>query len=396
MKPVFWIYGNQRQCRQSWDQIIDHVTQKSGETPNIDTLFCGINSDSASPAQRWANATDLIGLMRNRDLFDDRPRIIKVVGLPEAYTSILDWFNVINGRNILVFWGPFAYLKPGTKKWISIKTTKLYKTIKKEGQIFEHPLEARTESDSVHFIKEVATELNKDLDSVAARRLVKIQGRNLDLLENSVRKLSIYQTGRKITVDDVDACCFNDYSDAIWNFIDYLDTQESESALNYLQDFYEEGKGAIGENFYGRISRFFGALLQHYQFLLMLKDVCGRSLNVTVAQQELTTFKKMNPTKIKELVSGKITLNDLECRFSSAYVDRNISNSALQKAFARRKGDIYQLISDLYDSMYWCRRYSSNPAMLRLLLDTFALVACGKLSVNQAAQIRGHRRKMGV
>ena len=299
MKPVFWICGNLRQCRQTWNQILDHVKKTSGEDANVDVLFCGINPTSAAPAQRWATATDLIDLMRNRDLFDSRPRIIKAVGLPEAYSAILDWFSVINGRNILVFWGPFAYIKPGTKRWVSVKTTKLYKTIKKEGKIFEHPVEAKTDPDAISFVKEVIAESNKELSSTAARRMVEMQGRNLDLLENSVHKLSVYCTGKKIEVDDVEACCFSDYSDEIWAFLDHLDRQEVEPALNYLQNFYEEDKGAIGENFYGRINRFFGALIQHYQFLLLLKDACGRTLNVRVAQRELSTFKKTNPTKIK-------------------------------------------------------------------------------------------------
>ena len=95
-------------------------------------------------------------------------------------------------------------------------------------------------------------------------------------------------------------------------------------------------------------------------------------------------------------MSGAITLDALECRFSSYYVDKNISKPAVQTAFNRRKGEIYRIVSDLYDSMYWCRRFSNDPAMLRLLLDVFVLVACGKLSLNQAAQIRGHHRKMSV
>ncbi len=395
-KPVFWIYGNRRQCLQSWNQILDHVKKSSGEDPNVDTLFCGMNSETATPAQRWATANDLINLMRNRDLFDDRPRIIKVIGIPEGYAEIVDWLNVLNGRNILVFWGPFAYIKPGTKRWISVKTTKLFKTIKKEGQVFEHPIEVRTNSDAVYIIKEVAVEFKKELKSEVARKIVELQGRNLDLLENSIHKLSIYQTGKKITTEDVEACCFSDYSDKIWAFLDILDEQKIDPALDYLQDFYEEDDGAIGENFYGRINRFFGALLQHYLFLMLLKDVCGQSLNATVAQRELTAFKKTTPTLIKEIVSGNKTLDDLECRFTSQYVGKNISSPATQIAFARRKGETYKIVSDLYDTMYWCRRWSSNTAMLRLLLDTFALVACGKLSLDQAAQIRGHRRKIAV
>lgn len=396
-KPVFWIYGNQRQCRASWDQIVSQVEKKTGSPPNVETMFCGFNPVDAPPTQRWATTNNVIETLRERDMFDSRSRIIKIIGLPEEYTALTNWLHLVKGDNILVFWGPFGCIKPGSKRWITAKTTKLYKTIKAEGKVIEHPLEVKFDSEAIDWIKAIAVEYKKTITSEAARRMVRLQGKNLDTLDNSIQKLAAYQTSKEITLADVEKCCFSDYSDnEIWGFLDHLDMQESEPAINFLQNFYAEDSGSVGESFYGRVNRFFGALLQHYQFLLMLKDACGRSLNVGVAQRALSTFKKINPTKIKELREGKITLDELECRFTSWYVERSISSGPVQKAFARRKGEIYSIVSDLYNCMYWSRRYSSDASMIRLCLDCFVLLACGKLTLSQAAQIRGHKRKIGI
>jgi len=227
--------------------------------------------------------------------------------------------------------------------------------------------------------------------------MVQLQGKNLDTLDNSVQKLVVYQKGKEINTEDVEACCFSDYDDdKIWSFLENLDKQEVEPAVNFLQDFYAEESGSVGESFYGRVNRFFGALLQHYQFLLMVKDACGRTLNTGVAQRELSSFKKINPTKIRELKEGKITFDKLESRFTSWYVERNIRKPALQQVFVRRKGEIYGMVSDLYNCMYWVRQYSSDASMIKLCLDSFVLVVCGKLTLSQAARIRGHKRKIGV
>ncbi|MHA2279497.1 MAG: DNA polymerase III subunit delta [Promethearchaeota archaeon] len=389
-KPVFWICGNRFQCDETWKQVIAQIRKKSGETPNIESLYCGTNTTSMPLTQCWATATDIIQALRNKDLFDTRPRVIKVIGLPEDYTGIVDWLRLVNGRNVLVFWGPFGYIKSGSTRWVSAKTSKLYKTIKSDGKIVEHPLKAASHADAVYWIKQRGADWSKEFNSDAARRMVELQGKDLDVLTNSIEKLSVYQKGKTITTEDVEACCFSDYSDEVWSFLDDLDRQNLQGALAYLQRFYEEGDGSRGESFYGRVSRLFGALIQHFQFLLLLKDVCGKTLNASVAYKELSTFKKMTPTKIQELCEGKITFDELESRFTKWYVDKQVRSTAIQAAFLRRKSEIYRIVSDLYDCMYWSRRYSGEPTMVRLCLDTFVLLVCGKLSSNQVAQIRGH------
>lgn len=396
-RPVFWIYGNQRQCRATWNQIVSQVEKKTGKLPNIETMFCGFNSIGASPAQRWATTNDVIETLRSRDLFDSRSRIVKIIGLPEEYTALASWLHLVKKDNIVVFWGPFGCVKPRSKQWITAKTTKLYKMIKSEGKIVEHPLEAESDSDAVDWIRGIAIGYKKTLTAEVARKMVHLQGKNLDTLDNSVQKLAVYQKSKEISVANVEECCFSDYADdAIWGFLDHLDKQEVEPAINFLQEFYAEDSGSVGESFYGRVNRFFGALLQHYQFLLMVKDACGKTLNAGIAQRELAAFKKINPTKIKELKEGKIMFDELKSRFTPWYVERNIRSHSFQKAFSRRKGEIYGMVSDLYNCMYWVRQYSSSIPMIRLCLDSFVLVVCGKLTLSQAAQIRGHKRKIAV
>ena len=393
-KPLFWISGNLRQSRKTWDTIVAHIKSKTGEDVKVETLFCGPNPKNKPPSSpRWATAGDVIQLLRSQNLFDSRPRIIKVCGLPEDYKDITDWLDYVKGTDILIFWGPFGFRKLGSKRWVSGKLSTLFKKIKSEGKVFEHPLEAKTESDAVSWIKAIFTELGKKIEGVSARRMVQLQGQNLDLLENSVLKISVYQKGKVVSTEDVEACCYSDYKDdQVWTFLENLDYQKSDAALAYLATFYAEGKGSIGEQFYGRIMRLFGALLQHYQFLMMLKDVCGKSIDPQVARKALATFKKTTPTKLEELREGKITIDDLESRFSPQYVESNVRSQSVQAAFRRRKGEIYTIVSNLYNCMYWARRYSGNVAMLRICLDTFVLQCCGKITFDEAKQIRGGRK----
>ena len=394
IKPLFWISGNRRQSQKTFSDIVALIEKNTNSTVNVQMFYCGPNLKNTS--QRWTSAGDIIQILRSSDLFDNRPRVIKVCGLSDDYTLLSDWLHKVDDRNVLVFWGPFGYTKPGSKQFISGKTSNLFKQIKAEGKIFEYPTEAKTDSDAVFWIKEIATELKKNIEGSVARRVVELEGRDLDVLTNTVEKLATYQNGKEITLDDVNACCFNDYKDEVWDFLAYLDKQDVDAALGYLKRFYDEGDGNVGETFYGRISRLFGALLQHYQFLMMLKDVCGNTLNVQLAQKALSTFKKTSPSKIDEIRNGTKTIEDLECRFTPYFVEFNIKKDSVQTAFKRRKGEIYAIIDDLYHCMFFCRKSSGIESLLKLCLDSFVLVVCGVISNTDACLIRGKRLRFVV
>jgi len=162
-RPIFWIHGNQHQVKQSWEKILLHIEEKSGEKPLVELVFAGFNSTSATPEQSWSTVNDIIGMLRSPDMFDPRPRVVKVCGLPEDYSDLVDWFDLMNGKNILVIQSPFGYVKPGSKRWVTAKTSKLYKKIKAEGFLIEHPLEASYDSDAMDWIVEMASEHKKEI-----------------------------------------------------------------------------------------------------------------------------------------------------------------------------------------------------------------------------------------
>ncbi len=388
-KPVFWFYGNERQCRKTWNEILAKVQSAYGTEPNVETCFCGFNPQGMRDEHRWTTTNDILHLLSSEDLFDPRPRIIKMRGLPEEYTKLANWLDILHDRNILVIWSPFGYIKPGTKQWITAKTSKLYKEVKRHGKLIEHPVEASDDSAAFEWIREVGKECDKEIEAAGVKSLVRIQGRNLDKLTNCVQKIATYQLGKKVSEADVLACCSEEFYGTVWRYLEDLDYKRHDAALGYLQQFYAEGKGAIGESFYGRVSKFFGAIIQHFQFLLLLKDACGNRLNAQVAEKALSNFKKTSSTKVNRVIAGEMNSSELENRFSSAYLHRNIQSSSVLAAFKRRKSELYRILLEVYYAMFSCRFHSGDEAFIKLHLDVMTLVICGKLNAVQASQMRG-------
>ena len=123
-EPMFWISGNYHDCRKMWDAIRSNVGD-----PNVITFHCGLISDKTA-----ARATDVVLAMKHRDLFDSRPRIVRLFNLPEDYTIIADYLYLVNSDNILVIDSPVGYRK--NRRFITAASSKLYKAIKKRGEAF--------------------------------------------------------------------------------------------------------------------------------------------------------------------------------------------------------------------------------------------------------------------
>lgn len=387
MKPLFWICGNQRESKQAFNLILDRVKENTGQDANVVSLICGPNPADVSGG--WSTAVDVIHLLQVSDMFDSRPRIIKIFGLSDDYIDIADWLHCISDTNILVFYGPFGYTKIGSKQWVSGKASNLFKAIKTQGKIFEFDFSAKTISDAMDAVREMFEEKQKTIESSVVRRMVEIQGLNLDTLENMVNKICIYQKSATISLEDIEACCLSDYQDDVWSFLDHLDERNLDKSLAYLSSFYEEGDGGTGESLYGRISRLFGALLQHYHFLMMLKDICGDKINTQQLQKAIALFKKMTPTEISKLRAGTLKIEELAPRFSPQFVEMNIRKPSVQTVFKRKKSETYVILNDLYNCMSWSRKYSGNHAMLRLCLDSFVLRVCGVINSDEVKDLRG-------
>ncbi len=387
---IFWIFGNLRQAKAKWKSLCSYIEQHAGVAPNVETIHCGSNPENVTDSQRLSTLKDVIHVLRTKDMFSDRPRILRVVGIPEDYQDLMHYVNVPKPQNLLVFWGPPGYYKLGSKRWISLKPTKIFKFIKSHGKVYEFPIEVASGNEAVTSAVDIAAEKNKILSRDTARLLIRRQGRNLDRLENSIEQLATYQTGKEITSQDVKACCRETFQGTVWEYINSIDKGDHERALAYLQCLYEE-EPEVGESFYGILRKVLGALRQHFLFLVLAKDSSGGSINAKLIEEAAKGFKKFTPTQLAQIQNGEaIELSDW---FSGAYIKSKISNPGFTRLLGKRKSQLYSALRELLFCTFMARQNSGSEAYLRLCFDVFTLVVCGKISPDQAAMARGHRRK---
>lgn len=368
--PAFWISGNYYDCRKTWESILS----KMGDCQVIvhdctDSIFDGTDSKSSS-------VSNIIKSLKSKDIFDPKPKIIKVNGLPVDYKLLSEYLHLVSDKNILVIDSPVGYRK--ARRFVSAATSKLCKEIKSKGFFVDHGTEASNNSDAISWVKKVVKESGKEIDSAAAVMLVEqIGGRNYDLLYAHLRKLVDY-CNKKITEEDVKTCCASIYLQTVWEIIDALDRRECHRVMDSLQTFYQHAESS-GVNFKGEIEQFFGALSSHYALLLILKDGCP-SLTYPSAKKAVEGFKK------------RVKSGDEYVWEDGAYnrlIGMAINNKAFQQAFNWNKAHIYKVNMDLDRVRMICRK-SNSEAEIKTCLDTFALLVCNKLDLDQAAIARGY------
>lgn len=386
-KPIFWLKGNYRQVNQMWQKIVHKM-----DDPNVQVMYCGYNPDSRkSSLLRFATASDIILALKNRDIFDARPRIIKMLGLPEDYSLITDYLSRANNDNILVVCGKPGYrARPPSTRWIPAQNSKFYKEFKSNGHILDFPETADSNAEAVEWIQEIMAEEGASIKKEAAERLVALKGKNLDILTSESIRLSVYKPTEKIDRKDVDASCFYTFLDTVWEFLDALDAQDSSAALQYLQKFYSVAGQHLGESFSGELVKLFGAVTQHFLFILLLKNSPGAMASSTSANSAVSGLKKIKPSEVYKLSKGIISAEELPDLFSSGFVYMNFRKKGVKNALRWKLGKIYDVFRDLMRCMFLCRKHYSQVYQ-QLCLNTFVLVVCGKLTSKQAAHVRGDR-----
>lgn len=366
IRPMFWIGGNYYDSRKVWNKIRSSVGD-----PNIVNFHCGLSSDASA-----ASAADVILALKHRDMFDDRPRIIRMQNIPEDYASIADYLYLVNDNNILVVDSPVGYRKK--RRLISAASSNFYKTIKKEGKAFISDEEARDNRTAITWLKGVVKDLKGSIDAEAASFLVKeVSGRNYDLLYANACTLVDYSE-KIISVEDVKQCCVTAYQRVVWDLIDNLDYGKFDDVILHLQAFYEHAGTEVGSTFDGELERLYGALVSHFTALLLIKGACGDNISYQKASDALKPFKK------KSKVTGKW---DLEL-YNSRHIGALVNKPAFQSALRWDKRRIYMVNCDLLRSRAY-NRMSSSKAESRTSLDVFAMFVCGKISFDDAAMLRG-------
>ncbi len=364
-KPLFWITGNYHDCCERWKYICGKL-----KDPNVQVMHCGRLKTSD------ATAGDIIMMLKNRDIFDTRPRIIKMKGLPDDYAILADYLHLVDNDNVLVVDGPIACrAKPPSTRLITAKTSKFFKAFQSQGEVFDSPIEGKSNGEAMEWLTGVLDGRDRSIEKEAADMMVEMIGRNYDALYAEILKLCDYQLSRKITKEDVIECCISLFHSTVWDLVDSLDKQDYDSAINYMQRFYEVAGTEHGESFFGDVQKFFGALTHHYLFLLSLKDTCGQAISYEGAIKAVEGLKKRTKKGGEYHWS-----NDM---FDKRFVGKSISMPNVRAVQNWPKRKMYSV----YRAVLYCRTQtrflSSNPAAVKVLLDALIMHICDKLSYTQ-------------
>ena len=353
---LFWITGNYYEVQKQWKSLCLDIGDY-----NLEVVDCG-NDD------RGNSAADIILLLKHKDLFDDRPRIIKMKGIPEDYSLLTDYLHLTNDRDILVVVSPVGYYSSGPgNRFIPASASKFYKKFVSDGKVYKFDMDAGNDGTAVAWCEKVSLDLGKTLERDAGELLVGMKGRNLDILYCEISKLVLYQSSKKITVDDVLECVVETFTQTVWDCAEYLSRRDYDKAIVLLHRFYENAGIASGDTFRGDVEQFLGALFYHFLFVLLLKDGCGECLSYNSAVKAVEGFKKRVKKEDKYFWDSDL--------YSSGYVGYNIRKPEIQTAVQLNKKQVYTVFLDLCKCRTACRSARSEEE-IKYKMDMFALKVC--------------------
>lgn len=370
----YWICGNYYDSKKAWEKICQDIGN-----PNVQTFECdGVSTHSVN---RSAQASDIILELKMRDIFDSRPRVLKIKGIPSDYDLLTDYLRLTSNNNILVFFGPIGYRKPPSKRLISVKQTKFYKEFLVNGKILEFPEIVSKDSIAIDWVIRVFSEHKKSIDREAAALLVSYKGLNLDLLYSEIIKLIDYQSGKKILDKDIKDCCVPVFLNQVWDLIDHIVYNDVDSAMSHLQGFYESAGIESGSSFRGEVENLLGAFNKQFIFYAILKDSSQDSLNYNNIKNRANGWKKK-------------TDNGWDTEyFDMRYINFNINKESSKQICQWPKYRVYTALREIMRTKLALRTYNHvseyNRGGIKLLIDILVLQMCGALTSRQTESIRG-------
>lgn len=380
--PLFWISGNYYDARKKWEEVKSLYKSEV----NLQDLECGYSSEKTPLSTAPAMMSDVVMLLKNVDLFDSNPRLIRLYGCPPDFTLLADYLHLIDDQNVVVLYGPIGYNVPtggGYTRFVTQKTTSLYKQMVEWGTVFEFPLDAESDTEALDWIKKTSTELERPLNHDAAELLVEYKGRNLDNLFVEISKLIACVDGKVITIDDVKAHCIPGFTKTVWEFIDSLDYQNYEKAIEHLELFYAYAEAQPEVDFNRDVEGLLGALEQHFTFLDLVSTACAKAGRITF-DNVINAVKGIK--KRGEKLSDKKYAYDKDA-FEYPYIRRKFNDDAFQSALRRPAERWHEILLDLYRCQRVCR-IMRDEVIIKQSLDALVLLACGKISLAGSAKIR--------
>lgn len=357
IKPIFWITGNYYDSRKAWKNILS----KLGNC-NIENIECGSFSGDGL---RTAQGYDIALLLRSRDLFDDRPRIIRMRGLPPDYSVITEHLGCVNDNNILVVDSPVGYFQ--NKRFVSAATSNFYKTISSNGKVFSYEMDAKNDSMARDWVKSVLSDSGKEIKDDALHLLVEMRGRHYDSLLVEINRLIAYQKNKTICINDVETCCVSVITKTTWDLIDSLDENRFEDSFCHLQKFHNFAGLETGKSFRGEVELLLHALHYHYLLLLFAKDKCCDYLNYDVLSKAVSEYK----TKVND--DGTRSAS-----FTSGALMMATRSNSFKKALGWKKSKIYSIYCSII-SLIKKNRFHYNEEFCKISLDSLCMYICGIL-----------------
>lgn len=379
-RPIFWVTGNYYDCRKMWLKVCQKL-----KDPNVEILDCGYNPQSTAHDARMATASDVIMMLKHRDLFDSRPRIIKLKSIPEDYTLISDYLDLVDDNNVLYIDSPFGFKKTTSKRFVSASASKFFKTIKSEGVVCDFDIEAKSVSAAIKWVEGVLTDNGRKIEPDAVRFLVELKGRNLDGLYCEVIKLCDFCLKKTIDTEAVQSCCTPLFLRQTWDYLDDLSARNFDSALQHLQHFYEVAGTEPGSSFRGDVEMLLGAVHKYFSLLLVAKDKCGEFLNYNLIVKACDSLK----ARTKNEDEG---YNWEKNRFEAPYINANINKDAFRQAMKWSKPKVYTVALASKKIRFALRSSmvsETNRAEAKKALDAFTLLVCDKISLSQLDAIIG-------
>jgi len=374
-KPIYWFTGNFTDVRFAISKVLEKYSKAAVRVCECEAVP---KSDQGTVGH---SAADVIRALKGRDI-QKKSKVVRVRGLPEDYKIIEPYLNLVNESNVLLIDGPVGYYTAGkSRRLITAKNSKFFKTIKKEGVFRDYGDEANSESEAAKWIAKVAKRLNSSIERQAASRLTELRGLSYDLLYSELLRLVDYADGT-IKLEDVEACVLPSFREEVWTLIDHLDKQDYYSSVEHLRHLFATLEAGVASGFYGGVLSLLGALQYHYGLLVAIKDVSNRA-DITDLAKEVSqsVFKK--------------TTSDGEAKWDKQAFDERAVKFALRKpstkkAAAWSKGKLYGIMEELDYCRFACRYNSSQPVAIQIALDNLVGLICGKMASKQAVELRPH------
>lgn len=368
--PLFWISGNYFDCRATWEDF-----KNRNPNANIVDIECGFSSEGDTKS---ACMRDVIMELKNNDLFDSSPKIIRVYGLPPDYTTLFDYLHLIDNQHQVVLYGTIGYYIPAgvSSRFISAKTSSLYKTINGWKQVFEFPIEFKTNEQAIAWISNLVERFNKPITPEAANLLVMNKGRNLDVLYGELKRLIAYSENKKIETSDVETISIPEFTKTVWDLIDSLDLRQYEAALRHLQQFYMHAEPLPAYAFDQEVMELMGALEHHYSFIALIQKG-GRSFN--------DAYAAVKGIKKREKIDAAWSYGEKEM-YDYGYMKMNFSKPAVQAALSWEQNKIWEVLLDIYRCAHICR--ISDASTKRQALEVLVMHVCGLITLERARKMR--------